>query len=66
MIVPRWKSAASWSMIFGKDLTYRPYVKDVMEFKNTSGIFVKGCNKNTIYGSEPFLTPVLAVLLDAS
>jgi hypothetical protein len=47
-------------MIFGKDLTYRPYVKDVMEIKNTGGIFVKGCNKNTIYGSEHFLTPVLA------
>jgi hypothetical protein len=52
-------------MIFGKNLTYRPYVKDVIEFKNTSGIFAKGCNKKTIYGSEPFLTPVLVVLLDA-
>jgi hypothetical protein len=35
----------------------------VLAFK--SGIFAKGCNKNTIYGSEPFLTPVLVVLLDA-
>lgn len=66
LIVPRWKSAAFWPMIFGRDLTYRPYVKDVIEFKSTSGIFVKGCNKNTIFGSEPFLTPVLAVLLDAN
>ena len=53
-------------MIFGKDLTYRLYVKNVIEFKNTSGIFLKGCNKTTIFGSEPFLTPVLAVLLDAN
>ena len=66
LIVPKWKSAAFWPLIFSKGLIYQSYVKDVIEFRNTTGIYVKGSNDNTIFGSEPFLTPVLAVLLDAS
>jgi hypothetical protein len=31
------------------------------EFKNTAGIFVPGTNPNSIFGKEPFITPVLAV-----
>jgi hypothetical protein len=33
----------------------------VLEFKNTAGIFVPGTNPNSIFGKEPFITPVLAV-----
>lgn len=66
LIVPKWKSAAFWPLIFSKNLEYKSYVKDVIEFSNTYGIFEQGSNKNTIFGVEPFATPILAVLLDAN
>jgi hypothetical protein len=47
--------------IFYENLCYRTYVSDVLEFKNTAGIFVPGTNPNSIFGKEPFITPVLAV-----
>lgn len=42
------------------------YVKDAIEFKNIVGIYTKGSNRNSIFGTEPFITPVIAVLLVAS
>jgi hypothetical protein len=39
----------------------RTYVSDVLEFKNTAGIFVPGTNPNSNFGKEPFITLVLAV-----
>ena len=53
-------------MIFSRYMIYRCYVRDVIEFKNTVGIYTKGSNRNSIFGTEPFITPVIAVLLDAS
>jgi hypothetical protein len=41
-------------------------VKDVIEFKNATGIYVKGTNCSSIFGTEPFITPVVAVLLDVN
>jgi hypothetical protein len=66
LIVPKWKSAAFWPLIFSKNLEYKPYVKDVIEFSNTYGIFEQGSNKNTSFGVKPFGTQILAVLLDAN
>ena len=66
LIVPEWKSAAFRPLIFSKNFEYKPYVKDVIEFSNTYGIFEQGSNKNTIVGVEPFGTHILAVLLDAN
>jgi hypothetical protein len=66
LIVPKWKSAAFWPLIFSKNLEYKPYGKDVIEFSNTYGIFEQGSNKDTIFGVEPFGTHILAVLLDAN
>ena len=47
-------------------MIYHFYVKDVIEFKNTVGIYTKGSNRYSIFDTEPFITPVIAVLLDAS
>ncbi|XP_063446947.1 uncharacterized protein LOC134726472 [Mytilus trossulus] len=66
LVVPKWISAAFWPLIFDKHLIYQDYVKDVIVFKNTDGIYKQGSNKNTIFGIEPFGSQVLAVLLDAS
>ena len=66
LIVPKWKSAEFWPLIFSKNLEYKPYVKDVTEFSNTYGIFEQGSNNNTSFGVEPFGTQILAVVLDAN
>jgi hypothetical protein len=42
LIVPRWPSAPYWLFIFDKHLVYRNYVTEVIEFKNTHGIYKKG------------------------
>jgi len=65
LVVPKWTSAAFWPLLFDKDLRYRSYVMDVIEFRDAHGIYKHGANKNSIFGIEPFGTPVLAVLLDA-
>ena len=64
LIIHKWTSAANWPLIFLKHWSYHSYVKDLIEFKNTTGIYVKGTNCNSIFGTEPFITPVVAVLLD--
>jgi hypothetical protein len=64
LIVPKWSSSPFWTFIFGKNLSYRDYVQDVIEFKNTENIFQQGLNKNSIFGSN-FRASVLAVKLDA-
>ena len=63
LIVPKWKSATFLPLIFNKNLEYKPYVKDVIEFSNTCGIFEQWSNKNTNFGVEPFGTQILAVCL---
>lgn len=64
LIVPKWKSTAYRIMIFGKNLEFQPYVKEVLECRDKSDIYIRGRNENTILSSKPFITPVLAVLLD--
>lgn len=66
LIIPKWTSAAYWPLSFSKHWSYHSYVKDVIEFKNTTGIYVKGTNCSSIFGTEPFIAPVVAVLLDAN
>ncbi|CAC5371828.1 unnamed protein product [Mytilus coruscus] len=66
LIVPKWISATYWPFIFDKNMNYRDYISDVIEFENTSGIFVSGSNRKFIFGTEPFIAPVLAVKLDAT
>jgi hypothetical protein len=60
LIIPK------WTLIFSKHWSYHSYVKDTIEFKNTTCIYVKGTNCNSIFGTKPFIAPVVAVLLDAN
>lgn len=66
LIVPRWVSAPYWTLIFHKNLQYPFYVKEVLEFTESERIYVKGSNPKCVFGSESFLSTVLAVRLDAS
>ena len=65
LIVPRWVSAAYWPFIFDSDMMYRDYVKDVLEFTEHDRIYVKGSSPKCIFGTEKFISTVLAVKLDA-
>ena len=66
LIVPKWKSADFWPMIFKHENETHYYVRDVLEFRSPENIYEQGQNKNSIFGSERFSSPVLAVRLDAS
>ena len=66
LIVSKWVSTSFWPMVFSRGMICHLYVKDVIEFKNTVGIYTKVYNRNSIFGTVPFITPVIAVLLDAS
>ena len=54
LVVPKWKSAAYWPLIFNKNLEYWYYLRDVIEFKNTYGIYEHGSNKNSIFWNRAF------------
>lgn len=66
LIVPRWVSAPYWSFIFNKDLSYKDYVQDVLEFRDTDRIYIKGSSPKCIFGTDKLFSTVLAVRLDAS
>ena len=65
LVVPKWTSAAFWPFLFDKNLKYRSYEMDVIEFIDTACIYEHGSNKNVIFGTESFSTPAIAVLLFA-
>lgn len=66
LVVPKWKSASFWPYIYKDKCATHEYVIDILEFKDVSGIYVQGQNKNTVFGSDRFLSPVLVIRLDAS
>lgn len=63
LIVPYWPSSPFWSMIFGPGLTYRSYVLDVIEFKDTAEIMRRGTSNSCIFGTKKFTGSLLAVKL---
>jgi hypothetical protein len=48
-----------WPFIFKKNLEYQDHVKDMLEFKETERIYVKGRNPNCLFASEKFMSTVL-------
>ena len=66
LIVPHWPSAAFWPVLFRDGLEYHVYVKDVIQFKDVTNIFIQGSNKKSLFGSIHFTSAVLAIQLDAS
>lgn len=66
LIVPKWVSASYWPYVFKDNLKTFVYVSDVLEFEDSTKIFIQGMNKNSIFGSERFYSSVLAIRLDAT
>ena len=67
LVVPKWPSSPFWPLIFESDhLVYKPYVRDVLEFSETSRILAPGQNLNSIFANGTFKGTILSVKLDAS
>ena len=66
LIVPKWKSANFWPFLFKNNLETHRYVREILEFDADQKIFEQGLNKNSIFGSDSFSSPVLAVRFDMS
>lgn len=66
LIVPNWPSSSFWPLIFAEGLSYKPYVVDVLEFKEIERIFVAGNNLNSLFVNGQFHGSILAIRLDAS
>lgn len=65
LIVPKWRSASFWPYIYKDKYSTYEYITDILEFSDASGIYVQGQNKSTVFGSNRFVSPVLALRLDA-
>ena len=63
LIVPKWPSAAFWTMLFDENMKYREHVTDVLEFAPNQNVFCHGLNTRSLFGSDYFNSRVLAVRL---
>lgn len=61
MIVPKWKSAQFWPLLFDENSFCSNFVAEILEFDNSQPIFVQGRNKNSLFGSKKFRSNVLAI-----
>ena len=58
-MVPYWLSAIFWPCIINKDRSFRSYILDFLYVAKGKRVFVHGANKNCIFGSDNFSSPVL-------
>ena len=49
LIVPKWPSGAFWTLLFGKNMEYRGYVVDVLEFTPYQNVFKHGSNSKSLF-----------------
>ena len=52
LIVPNWRSAQFWPLLFGKDSCCSNFVAHIFDFLGNQNIYVQGRNKNSIFGSK--------------
>ena len=61
LIVPKWKSAQFWPLIFDKYSVWSENISDILEFDYDKRIFIQGRNKHALFSSNRFSSKVLAV-----
>ena len=66
LVVPKWPSSRFEPLIFDRNLEYKKYVSDVLEFSEHNRIFAPGQNVNSMFANGTFTGKILAVKLDAS
>ena len=63
LVVPEWPSAPFWPLLFSESSNFHSLVSHVIRFNDPTNMFVQGRNRNSIFGSSKFTTPVLCLRL---
>ena len=58
-MVAYWPSAIFWPCVINEDRSFRSYILDFLYVSEGKRVFVHGANKNCIFGSDKFSSPVL-------
>ena len=66
LVIPYWPSAPFWPLLVDSQGSFNLFVIDYLFVENGKDVFLPGSNKNAIFGSENFSTPVLFLLLDGA
>ena len=66
LVIPYWPSAPFWPLLVDSQGSFNLFVIDYLFVENGKDVFLHGSNKNAIFGSENFSTPVLFLLLDGA
>jgi hypothetical protein len=66
LIVPAWRSAPFWPLLFSPCSSFNHMVIDVVEFPDAKGIFVQGRNVNSIFGTPRMNSGVMCVKLNGA
>ena len=64
LVVPYWPSAPFWPLLFSENRESRLLISRVVKIDNPEGVFVQGRNRNSIFGTKKFQSPVLCVRLN--
>ena len=64
LLVPLWRSAAYWPLLFTDDRKAQPWILDSFTFHNTGGILQLGDFKGSLLGSSRFRSPLVIVHFD--
>jgi hypothetical protein len=62
--VPFCPSAVFWPFPIDNNGIFRPFVVDSVYIEDGKAVFVHGANKQSLFGSDKFNTPVFFLLLD--
>jgi hypothetical protein len=63
--VLKYPSSPFWPLIFDRNLEYKKYVYDVLEFSEYNRMLAPGQNVNSMFANGTFTGKMLAVNLDA-
>ena len=66
LVVPYWPSAIFWPCIINEDRSFRSYIVDFLYVAEGRRVFVHGVNKNCIFGSDNFSSPVLFLRINGT
>ena len=65
-MVPYWPSAIFWPCIINEDRSFRSYILDFLYASEGKRVFVHGANKNCIFDSDKFSSPVLFLRINGA
>ena len=66
LIVPLWKSAHFWPILSSDGLHWSPFIHDWVILPNFPNLFIRGKDKNSIFGGRPLSFVTLALRIDFS